>query len=531
MSDYWEKRAAWDMYERMVDAEDTANLVARIYRSASAQIVFSAQDIFEKYMTKYKLSKTEAWRFLNSIQDKDSIQKLLLELKNKDSGKNKQELLKELEAPAYRARIERLQGLLQQVDTVMQNVYQQEQQFDTSFFEQLAENAYYRTIYNAQRKTGLGFSFSHVDQKQIDRVLRMNWSGKHYSKRIWKNTDDLAKTVKDELLVSLLTGRTDRETAAVITEKFGGGAIKARRLIRTESCFFSGELTAQAYEECGIKKYRYVAILDLRTSKICRELDGKVFLVPQRQAGKNYPPMHPWCRSTTISDIDDETLSRMTRAAYNPETGCTEKVPANMTYDEWYQKYVKGNTKAEAQEKAVKNASSDRKQFDKYREILGKDMPKYFADFQEMKYNSPEEWELLRTYARSVKNGMISPLSGFKNYQKIYGEINEKVVGTKTSEGTAVTRQSKHFMESNRNHERPKNRKTTFGSNCGRDTGRSGETGNCQGNKNRFTRWKKPEIYRRESNSFGRSRHRNIDSVQSNKRKIVKEYSEWKSLN
>ena len=42
MSDYWEKRAAWDMYERMADAEDNADLVARIYRSASAQIVFSA---------------------------------------------------------------------------------------------------------------------------------------------------------------------------------------------------------------------------------------------------------------------------------------------------------------------------------------------------------------------------------------------------------------------------------------------------------------------------------------------------------
>lgn len=396
MSDYWEKRAAWDMYERMADAEDTADLVARIYRSASAQIILSAQDIFEKYMTKHKLSKAEAWRLLNSIQDRDSIQKLLLELKNKDSGENKQELLKELEAPAYRARIERLQGLLQQVDTVMQNVYQQEQQFDTNFFEQLAENAYYKTIYNTQRKTGLGFSFSHIDQKQIDRALRINWSGKHYSKRIWKNTDDLAKTVKDELLVSLLTGRTDRETAAVITEKFGGGAIKARRLIRTESCFLSGELTAQAYEECGIKKYRYVATLDLRTSKICRELDGKVFLVSQRQAGKNYPPMHPWCRSTTISVIDDEALSKMTRAAYNPETGRTEKVPANMTYDEWYQKYVKGNAKTEAQEKAIKNAASDRKQFDKYRKVLGKDMPKDFADFQDLKYNEAEKWKFMK---------------------------------------------------------------------------------------------------------------------------------------
>lgn len=54
---------------------------------------------------------------------------------------------------------------------------------------------------------------------------------------------------------------------------------------------------------------------------------------------------------------------------------------------------------------------------------------------------------MFRTYAHSVKNGMISPLSGFKNYQKIYDEINEKVIGVKTSEGSEVTRQSKHFME------------------------------------------------------------------------------------
>ena len=349
------------IYDMFDDARHVRDVVARVYRSASSQIVFAAQDIFEKYMTKHKLSQTEAWNLLNRMQDKDSIQNLLMELKNKDSGENKQELIRELEAPAYRARIERLQLLLQQVDTVMQNVYQQEQQFDTSFFEQLAENAYYRTIYNTQCRTGLGFSFSHVDQKQIDRALRMNWSGKHYSNRIWKNTDDLAKTVKDELLVSLLIGRTDRETAAVITEKFGGGAIKARRLIRTESCFLSGELTAQAYEECDIQKYRYVATLDLRTSKICRELDGKTFLVSQRQAGKNHPPMHPWCRSTTISVIDDETLSKMTRAAYNPETGRTERVPANMTYKEWYEKYVKRSSTGSWYKSTYRRVRTDRK--------------------------------------------------------------------------------------------------------------------------------------------------------------------------
>lgn len=54
MSDYWGNRAAWDMYEQMKDAEATADVVARVYRSASSQIVFAAQDIFEKYMTSQK---------------------------------------------------------------------------------------------------------------------------------------------------------------------------------------------------------------------------------------------------------------------------------------------------------------------------------------------------------------------------------------------------------------------------------------------------------------------------------------------
>lgn len=448
MSNYWERRAVWDLYKNLDDAEATANLIAKVYRSASMNLTYAAKDIFEKYMTKHKLSETEARRLLDTLQDKTSLDELLQTLKNKDySEKNKQELVQELESPAYRARLERLQDVMQQVDGLMENVYHQEQQFDTSFLRDLGEKAYYQSIYNVQKRTGFGFSFSHISKKQVDQVLRMNWSGKHYSKRIWKNTENLAQTLKEEMLVSLLTGRTDRETAQIIEYKFGAGAIQARRLVRTESCFVAGELTARAYKECGVEKYRYLATLDLRTSEICRSLDGKVFLLSERQVGKNYPPMHPWCRSTTISIIDEKTLARMKRSAYNQATGCIEKVPANMTYDQWYEKYVKGNAKAEAQEKATKNSASDREQYERYQKVLGKEIPKSFAGFQEIKYNEPEKWELLRTYARSVKNGMISPLSGFKNYQKIYDEINEKVVGVKTSEGTAVTRQSKHFME------------------------------------------------------------------------------------
>ena len=94
---------------------------------------------------------------------------------------------------------------------------------------------------------------------------------------------------------------------------------QARRLVRTESAFVSGEVTAQAYEEAEITKYRYVATLDLRTSEICRELDGQEFAIKDRKVGVNYPPMHPWCRLTTIAAPTAEELANMKRRAVGPE--------------------------------------------------------------------------------------------------------------------------------------------------------------------------------------------------------------------
>lgn len=403
MSDYWENRAAWDMYHAMEDAEKTAKRIARIYRKALTQLTYAARDVFDKYRKDYGLSETEAWELLNKMQDKTSIDELLLALRNEKARKGRQDILKVLEAPAYASRIERFKDLMQQVDFLMQNVYEQEKQFDTAFFENLARNSYYKTLYNTQRQTGYGFGFSNISEKEIADALSINWSGKHYSKRIWKNTQDLAETLKEEMVISLLTGRTDRETAQTFEKTFNTGTIQARRLVRTESAFVHGELQKTAYKEAGIKKYRYVAILDLRTSELCRGLDGKTFSVSEAVAGKNYPPMHPWCRSTTINIVDDEILGNMKRNAYDPETGRTIRVPANMTYKEWYKQYVEGKPKAEAQEKAAKNAAKDRRQFDTYQKVLGKDMPKHFADFQEMKYNEPKKYENLKLAYQDAK--------------------------------------------------------------------------------------------------------------------------------
>ena len=76
------------------------------------------------------------------------------------------------------------------------------------------------------------------------------------------------------------------------------------RLVRTEASFITNQAQLSAYYKSGIKEYEYLARLDERTSPQCKELDGKRFEVEKAQAGVNYPPMHPYCRSTTKAVID-----------------------------------------------------------------------------------------------------------------------------------------------------------------------------------------------------------------------------------
>ena len=95
---------------------------------------------------------------------------------------------------------------------------------------------------------------------------------------------------------------------------------------------------AASYKSLDIDRYKFVATLDTRTSTICQKLDGKVFETKGAQAGKNLPSMHPNCRSTTIPNFEDGMPE--IRVARDKD-GNRIKVPADMTYPEWYEKYIK----------------------------------------------------------------------------------------------------------------------------------------------------------------------------------------------
>jgi len=337
--DYWAERAAREHQQQLIPVEQTADELAKLYAEASREIEEKARRLVRKFQIKNKLTAKQADELLNTIKSPDDIQALLQALRANPSS---QSTAAELESQAYGARINRLQAAQASVDAVTSALLTTVAPTMTETLTSIATGAYYRTIFGLQQRAEAAFGFNMLDPNTILDILNTNWSGQSYSSRLWNNTQQLAESVKKQMLLGLLTGKTSHQMTQDIQAEFASSATKTRRLIRTESTYVMNAVNKEAYKNTGVEWYIYVAILDLRTSLICRSLDKKRFLLSKAQAGDNYPPMHPWCRSTTIAWMPDELLKRLKQRAIDPNTGQRITVDGNMDYDTWYRQYVIG---------------------------------------------------------------------------------------------------------------------------------------------------------------------------------------------
>lgn len=135
------------------------------------------------------------------------------------------------------------------------------------------------------------------------RVAGRKWDGANYSERIWKNTDKLAQRLGELFNAHSMSGMTETAMARALATEFQTSMFNAKRLIRTEAAYVANAVKIERWKERGVKEYQFSAVIDQRTSKICKSMNGKIFNVVDAQAGVNLPPMHPFCRSIAIIHI------------------------------------------------------------------------------------------------------------------------------------------------------------------------------------------------------------------------------------
>ena len=378
-SNYWDKRAARRLTDAEKQSEAYIKRVNKIYDQAQRNIQRDIDNIYANYSKATGLDVQSLKELLTKTQTKELWDELRAKGLDKYVKGN------------YKARITRLEQLQAQIYAKAKEIAPQEQQISTDCYKGVINDSYYKAIYDTQVGTGWDFPFSTLDDNLVKAVLNERWSGKNYSQRIWGNTDLLADSLSEILGGALMSGQSIEKTSRQVRERFGVSKYYADRLVRTECNHFHNEADFMAYEEMGVEKYVFLAVLDTRTSDICQKYDNKAIDLKDKQVGVNFPPLHPHCRSTTRAYMGEEIEANLKRRARNPVTGENEVID-NMSYKEWYNSKVKAHGKADVDKafKVSKNRSADVKQFDSYKARLGDspNMPTNIDKFIEMKNKS-----------------------------------------------------------------------------------------------------------------------------------------------
>ena len=439
---YWKDRANERMAEYHKNSDKTIFKINNGYDKAIEDITNDINKIFYKFATDGDLSEADARILLNSKIPKKELDEIRAKINFIEDADLKKYLMSQLNADAYKARITRLEALKESIYINTKKAADVElQQSQLGYINNIKES-YYRNMYDIQKGTGIVTDFATLPVNAIEEILKNNWSGKHYSERVWGNSDVLASKLEEVITSGLMSGKNSKKMATELADLSDYGKMAAERLVRTETTYVTNMAELESYKELDIDKYIFVATLDLRTSPMCREMDGKIIEVSKGIPGENLPPLHPWCRSTTRAYFEGMTRKRRAR---DPETG-KNYIVEEMDYKEWYQKCVVdkyGEQKAETFQKMIKNKASDRKQYESYREILGKESPKTLKDFQDLKYNNIEEWKLTKYNYKLRKEVIANPNVILNNADKF--EVNENkylkyIFGGENKDGLAKGR-------------------------------------------------------------------------------------------
>ena len=315
--------------------------------------------------------------------------------------------------------------------------------------------------YTIEQQVGADVGFDLWDEQTVKRLIveQPDLMPYYPPKRAVKRGFDLAwgkRQIASQVTSGILQGDSIKHLADRLQTNIPNmnrdSAIRAARTAVT-GAQNAGRLDSYLRaEEMGVRlKKRWLATLDGRTRHTHAALDGQVRPNDKPFEVSGYEIMFPGdpsaapemvynCRCTLIAAVDGiDTSNALRRDRWGP-------MP-NMTYAQWENtKRGEGALLSEKIEKEEEEREErDWKQYKEYKAILGKNAPKTFAKFQDLKYNSGE-WEAFKSYKKAIQTGELTALADFALYQETSREIAEKLVGLTTSNGIKITGKSNHFI-------------------------------------------------------------------------------------
>ena len=296
---YWLKRSEeLDKVATKVEKEVMKELSA-LYRDAFRSIEKEANDFMMKYAKDHKLDYTTVTQTLTPIDLAEYNQKIEeLYAMYRDTGS---EYIKiEIDRLNARAKITRLQALQGAINVELTKV--------THEYQMTLEDTLIGLFTEQYKEVSelLGIMAPVINREAIKTIIEYPYAGKMFSDRIWDNKDALVKHIKQNLTAGIIRGDSIQKMSRQLKKDLNVLYYQAERLVRTETNYAMNQGHLKGYADSGVvEKYEFLAAIDSRTSKLCKNQNGKVYKLSEATVGVNYPPVHCNCRSTVIPILED----------------------------------------------------------------------------------------------------------------------------------------------------------------------------------------------------------------------------------
>ena len=159
------------------------------------------------------------------------------------------------------------------------------------------------TIEEYKRQSGILEPHINYGADTVSVIVNSSFYNANFSQRLWGNGESLKSVINTTVNRLILQGVHPDKMISELRKLFGVSYSEARRVLITESARVQGDVQLDSIEQAGFKSYIYIA--ERRACVICGSLNGKVFLVKDKEVGLNMYPMHPNCRCR-IAPYEDE---------------------------------------------------------------------------------------------------------------------------------------------------------------------------------------------------------------------------------
>ena len=335
---YWRERFA--ILEAAAHEKSDTYLaeMERLYHHTEISVRREIESWYQRFANHNGISLSEARKQLAAGQLAEFKWTVEQYIKAGQQGNLSKEWLRKLENASARFHVSRLEAIQMQIQQQIELLYGNQVDGIDALLRKLVSDGYTSAAFEIQKGLGIGWDLTALNQAKLTAILAKPWTtdGRTFRDRCWKNKDALVNTLHKTLIQGILRGDAPEKTIRTIQKAFGTERYKAKRLVHTETSYFTAVSKRQMYHDLDIEQIEIVETLDARTCSICQPMDGMVITKAQYEPGITVPPFHPNCRGTTCPYFADMEGERAARS----ESGKVSYVPSDMTYPEWSEKYL-----------------------------------------------------------------------------------------------------------------------------------------------------------------------------------------------